>query len=424
MTESTTTIRNLAVIGAGISGITAAHLLSLSHRVTLFEKEPGLGGHTHTVTVPSGPDRGMPVDMGFIVHNDTTYPLFTRFLNRMGVATAKTDMSFGYWDRAAQTGYAGTSLNGLFATRSNLLRPGFWGLLREILRFGRLAEAGRARGTLSGTLGDFLEEHGFGPAVTRKYVIPLVGAIWSASGRDALQFPMAALAGFLHNHGLLDYRHRPGWLYIPGGSHTYVDRFEASFAGRIVTGAEIRSVLRHPDRVEIATDTGTHTFDAVVMAVHADTALALLQDPSPTEHRLLSPWSYSSNRTVLHTDTTLMPPSRNHWAAWTVVREPDADDAAPVTLHYHMNRLQHLPARQDYLVTLNPARPIPDKSVIHEVVFTHPRYDPAALASQAELAKLNGANRTWFCGAYQFNGFHEDGVRSAVRVARDFGEEL
>lgn len=421
MTESATPIRNLAVIGAGISGITAAHLLSSSHRVTLFEKEPRLGGHTRTVHVPSGPDRGLPVDMGFIVHNDATYPLFTRFLNRMGVATAGTDMSFGYWDRATETGYAGTSLNGLFATRSNLFRPGFWAMLREILRFGRLAEAGRTQGTLTGTLGDFLQEHGFGPAVTRQYVIPLVGAIWSASGRDALLFPMAALAGFLHNHGLLDYRNRPGWLYIPGGSHTYVDRFRATFAGRIVTGAGVRSIRRLADRVEIETDTESHTFDGAVLAVHADTALDLLRDPSPMEQRLLSPWSYSKNRTVLHTDTTLMPPKRNHWAAWTVVREPDADENTPVTLHYHMNRLQRLTARRDYLVTLNPTRPIPDESIIDEVVFTHPRYDPAALATQSELADLNGRNRTWYCGAYQFNGFHEDGARSAVRVARDFG---
>jgi predicted NAD/FAD-binding protein len=421
MTESATPIRNLAVIGAGISGITAAHLLSSSHRVTLFEKEPRLGGHTRTVHVPSGPDRGLPVDMGFIVHNDATYPLFTRFLNRMGVATAGTDMSFGYWDRATETGYAGTSLNGLFATRSNLFRPGFWAMLREILRFGRLAEAGRSQGTLTGTLGDFLQEHGFGPAVTRQYLIPLVGAIWSASGRDALQFPMAALAGFLHNHGLLDYRNRPGWLYIPGGSHTYVDRFRATFAGRIVTGAGVRSIRRLADRVEIETDTESHTFDGAVLAVHADTALDLLRDPSPMEQRLLSPWSYSKNRTVLHTDTTLMPPKRNHWAAWTVVREPDADENTPVTLHYHMNRLQRLTARRDYLVTLNPTRPIPDESIIDEVVFTHPRYDPAALATQSELADLNGRNRTWYCGAYQFNGFHEDGARSAVRVARDFG---
>ncbi len=416
-------MRRIAVIGGGISGIAAAHYLAPEREVVLFEKEGRLGGHTHTVTVPAGqPDAGLPVDMGFIVMNDTTYPRLNRFLDQLGISRAGTEMSFAFHDAATGRGYAGTTLNGLFASRSHIFQPGFWRFLWSVLRFGKRVQQDLYRGRLTGiTLGDYLQMNRINDRLVRDYLLPMVGAVWSASKDGVTSFPMQSFAAFFSNHGLLTFRERPRWKYIPGGSESYVRAFAKGFAGTVRTGMPILRVVRHDDGVDLHWSGGVQRFDAVIFATHADLSLALLDAPDSLERELLSPWTYADNLTVLHTDTSVMPPRRRGWGAWTHVRQAEGDDMAPVCIHYHMNRLQCLDARRDYIVSLNPDRKIRPETVIESVMFTHPCFTLDSLASRNRLSELNGRNRTWFCGAYQYNGFHEDGIRSALRVVRDFG---
>lgn len=417
---------DIAVIGAGVAGITAAHLLQRRHRVTLLEQNEAIGGHTRTVIVPEGPDMGLPVDIGFIVLNDRTYPLFNRLLSQLGVNTAKSDMSFSYYCRSTGLQYASSDTNTLFAQRSNLLSPRFLSMLIDILRFNRAARKGIKNGTLGGlTLEAFLEQHRFGSFFRQSYVIPMASAIWSAPDRDTGRFPMETFARFFLNHGLLSVKDQPQWYYIPGGSHTYVKAFLERFQGEVVTGAPVSGVRRTPEGVKVRmADNTDRTFDQVVIAAHADEALALLEDPAPGEHSCLSAWRYARNRVVLHTDISFLPPLRRAWASWNSSREPGSGADTPVTLTYHMNRLQRLTAQKEYCVTLNPASPVAEAEKIFETGFTHPLYTFESIDSQKRLPELNGQRNTYFCGSYFGYGFHEDAVRSAVRVAGHFGLSL
>ena len=424
MMEDAEKMRHIAVIGGGISGIAAAHYLAPGREVVLFEKEDRLGGHTHTVTVPAGePDAGLPVDMGFIVMNDTTYPRLNRFLDELDISRADTEMSFAFHDAATGMGYAGTTLNGLFASRSHLFQPGFWRFLWSVLRFGKGVQQDLERGRLTGiTLGNYLQRNRIDDRLVRDYLLPMVGAVWSASKDGVTSFPMQSFAAFFANHGLLTFRNRPRWKYITGGSESYVRALAKGFSGTVRTSTPILRVVRHDDGVDVYWSGGSQRFDAVIFATHADLSLALLDPPDSLERELLTPWAYADNLTVLHTDTSVMPPKRRGWGAWTHVRQAGGDGTAPACIHYHMNRLQRLDARRDYIVSLNPDRSIKPDMVIESVVFKHPRFTLASLASGKRLSELNGRNRSWFCGAYQYNGFHEDGIRSALRVVRDFGE--
>lgn len=413
----------VAVVGGGISGIGAAYLLQRKHRVVLFEKNEYVGGHTHTVTLDSGEDKGLPVDTGFIVLNDRTYPNFMKFLQQLGVAIQPTDMGFSYYERTTGFQYAGSNLNGLFAQRTHLLRMEFWAFLMEILRFGRVSKRSLCDGSLRGlSLGDYLRRQAFSGPLIERYVLPMGAAIWSTPGGLMMQFPAESYLRFCDNHGLLDLRGRPQWYFIPGGSHTYVRRFLESFQGEVRVNCGARSIRRHEDRVVVRLPDGScEDFDAVVIATHADEALALLEDPHSEEHRLLSQWKYNHNRVVLHTDDSFLPPLPRARSSWNYIRERGSVGTSPMTMTYFMNRLQRLQAGRPYCVTLNPARPIPRESIVKELEATHPLYSFGALESQEPLRRMSGLRRTFFCGAHLGYGFHEDGFKSGLEVARHFG---
>lgn len=413
----------IVVIGAGVAGLTAAWLLQRRHHVTLLEKNNYAGGHTHTVIIPEGPDAGTPVDTGFIVLNDRNYPLLHRLLADLGCPTRWSNMSFSYWDKGSGLQYAGTSLNGLFAQRVNLFRPAFYSLLREIVRFCRLARRALHGATLGPlTLQQFLERERISPAAARDYIVPMSAAIWSAPQEDMHRFPARTLLRFWENHGLLSLENRPRWQTIVGGSHSYVNAMLLNFRGRVRLNSRLRCVRRTPQGAEVEFEDGSReTFDRVVLAAHADESLKLLDDPSPTESRLLGAWQYRRNQTILHTDTSLLPPLRRAWASWNYLREPGASATAPVTVTYWMNLLQGLRTRRTYCVTLNPHRPIDDRHVIRALAYDHPVYSPEAVAIQAELPTLNGPRNRYFCGSYFGYGFHEDAVRSGVAAANLLG---
>lgn len=418
--------QNIAVIGAGVAGLTAAWLLQRNHRVTVFEKASRLGGHTNTIEITDGPDAGAQVDTGFIVCNDKNYPLLHKLLDQLGVAWRWSDMSFGYYSQESGLQYAGTSANGLFAQRGNLFSPSFWSLLREIMRFCTVARADLAAGRLGQeTLRDFLQRHRISEAAIRDYIIPMGAAIWSATQNNMMGFPAASLLNFWENHGLLSTKDRPRWQTIVGGSHAYVKVMRARSKANFVLDAKIAHISRQADHVLIRFGDATfQRFDHVIVATHADEAFKLLSDPTDDERRLLSPWRYQLNRTLLHTDVRAMPPLRRAWASWNYVRPQRANDDREVPVTYDMNRLQGLTTRENYFVTLNPPDDIDPKRIIRSIDYMHPVYDERAVATQAELPKLVGPNRTSFCGSYFGHGFHEDAVRSGVAVAKQFGETL
>lgn len=414
----------VAVVGAGVAGIVSAwELAKAGWAVTLFEKEGRIGGHTHTVVIEDGPDAGTPVDTGFIVCNDKTYPNFHRFLRELGVPWRWSDMSFGYHDENTGLQYAGTDFNGLFAQRGNLLSPSYWRLLARIALFNAPALADLESGALAGlSLGEYLARRGYGRDFTEHYILPIGAAVWSTGLDGMLEFPAEAFVRFFKNHGLLSFTERARWQTVVGGSHAYLHAFRAKFPGVIAAGAPVESLRRLPEGGAVVTTRGQapRRFDRVVIAAHADEALALLADPSDDERRLLGAWSYSMNRVVLHTDAALMPSNARAWASWNYRRVRGEDGRGPASLTYDMNRLQGLRAARPWLVTLNPRREPARRTVARDLSYAHPVYTFASLTSQAKLPSLNGVRSTWFCGAYHGHGFHEDGVKSALAVARDF----
>jgi len=416
----------IAVVGAGVAGLTAAYILQRRHHVTLFEQNDYAGGHTHTVILPDGPDKGTPVDTGFIVMNHRNYPLLTRLLEQLGVQLRDSEMSFSYWDERTGLQYSGGGLNGLFAQRRNLVRPAFLRMVREIFRFFREAERDLAAGGLrEQPLGDYLQRRRYSEMFVRHHLVPMAAAIWSTPDARMMEFPADPFLQFFHNHGLLTVNERPQWRTVMGGSHSYVKRMLADFRGEVRLCAPIASVRRFEDRVALATAAGAvGEFDEVVIAAHADEALGMLADPSGAERRLLGAWVYQPNDTVLHTDTSAMPPLHRIWSSWNYTRERGSDPAGPAALSYWMNRLQGLQTSAPLFVSLNRQAPLAADRVVMRTVYHHPTYSREALASQAELPSLNGKRRTWYCGSYFGYGFHEDAVRSAVELVRGFGLDL
>lgn len=417
---------SIAVVGAGVAGITAAYLLHRDHRVSLFEKNDYLGGHTHTAVIADGPDTGTPIDTGFIVLNDRTYPLLNRFLARLNVDIAKSDMSFSVHCHRTGLQYASRNISTLFAQRRNGFNPWFWFMLFEILRFNRIVRWHMATDRLARqTLGAFLARHHFSRRFQQQYVIPMVAAIWSASGKDVARFPMVDFARFFNNHGLLTVTDQPQWYFVQGGSHRYVQAFEDRFEGDVYKNTAMRSIERHENHVILTTTDGIQRrFDRVVVATHADQALRLIVNPSPAELRLLSPWRYRPNEVYLHWDTRWMPSNPRAWASWNYIRKTDGDDDSPVTLTYHMNRLQKLRTHRPYFVTLNPSAPIAEEKVIGRFVYSHPVFTKASIDTQKDLPGLNGQQNTYYCGSYFKYGFHEDAVRAANGVATALGAGL
>ncbi len=407
----------VAVIGGGVAGIVAAHLLQKTHRVTLFEQGDYLGGHTHTIVIPDGPDAGTPVDTGFIVFNEATYPHFIGFLAELAVPTRLTEMSFGFHCLETNFVYAGNDLNGLFAQRVNLLRPQFYRFLLEIGRFCRQAKVDVETQEDLGSLDEYVRRHNFLPFMVDNYLKPMAAAIWSTPTAEVTTFPARSFLLFFRNHGLLDLWNRPAWRTVSGGSNSYVKAFISSFTGTIHLSSQVQRISRRENDVQVQfADQHHETFDQVVLATHADQTLCLLGDPTPEEIRLLSPWQYEENHTVLHTDHTVLPPMRRAWSCWNFRREGGGDMAQPAYVTYAMNLLQGLTTSKQYLVTLNRPSSYDEKQVIARMVYHHPTYTHSSMATQVSLPSLNGVRNTWFCGSYFGYGFHEDAVRSSYQA--------
>jgi predicted NAD/FAD-binding protein len=410
--------QRIAIVGSGIAGLGTAWLLhKQGHAVTVFEAERRAGGHTHTVDVTLD---GIthPVDTGFLVFNDRTYPHLVGLFAELGVPSVASEMSFSVRDDRSGLEWAGTNLATLFARPANAVSPAFWSMLADILRFNRATTAAFAAGTLpSTTLGAFLDANGYRRPFRDSYLVPMAAAIWSSPAREILGFPLPTFVRFCHNHGLLTIDDRPLWRTVQGGGRVYVDRIVARLP-EVRLGCPVRSVRRHGDFVTIDSPARRgERFDGIVLACHSDQALSLLADPSADERRLLSRVRYQPNRVVLHTDAALLPRRRRAWAAWNYLAADDPDGRRPVSVSYLINKLQPLPFRTPVVVTLNPAIEPDPRSVVREFEYSHPLLDAEAVATQGAIARRQGLRRTWFAGAWLGYGFHEDGLRSAHAVA-------
>lgn len=409
----------IAIIGSGIAGNVVARRLHREHAITVFEAGDHIGGHAHTHTLESNGGR-YEVDTGFIVFNDWTYPNFIALLAELGVEAQPSSMSFSVRNEASGLEYNGTTLNTLFAQRRNLLRPSFYRMLRDILRFNREAPAS-LDSAAEIALGRYLEGHRYSREFIDDYLVPMGAAIWSTDPARMLAFPARYFVRFFHNHGMLSVDARPQWRAIRGGSARYVEKLVAPFRGRIRLNTPVEAVRRMPDRVLVkARGAEAERFDHVFLACHSDQALRLLADATPREREVLGAIPYQENEAVLHTDTSVLPRSRRAWAAWNyhVLRE----QGAPVALTYNMNILQSLEARDTFCVTLNRNQCIAPAKIIKRLVYHHPLYTPAGVAAQRRQHEVNGVRRTYFCGAYWRYGFHEDGVVSALDALRHFSQ--
>ena len=413
---------HIAIVGSGIAGLGAAYrLTALGHQVTLFEASAYLGGHTHTVDVALDGCEA-PVDTGFLVFNERTYPNLIRLFDELGVGSTASEMSFSLRDDADRIEWAGTNLRALFAQPRNTLRPAFWRMLREIARFNRTASASIRDGTLDDgeTLGAHLRRNGYGREFRDWYLVPMAAAIWSSPHSDIEDFPFASFARFCANHGLLQVTNRPQWRTVTGGGREYVRRIATNLRDvRLAT--PVSAVHRRNGRVEIEfVQLGVayhQTFDAVVLACHSDQALGLLADASTVERELLGEIRYQPNRVLLHTDAALMPRSRRAWSAWNYLAAPDPQRTRPVAVTYWINKLQPLPFRTPVLVTLNPPFDPAPHTILAEFEYSHPLHDRRAVAAQARIASLQGQGNTWFAGAWLGDGFHEDGLKSGYAAA-------
>ena len=408
----------IAVVGTGISGLSAAWLLQARHDVTVYEKEGRIGGHSNTVSVAAG-GVDIEVDTGFIVFNPLTYPNFVELLRVLGVESNDTDMSFAASLDGGRIEYSGNGLAGLFSQRSNLLRPRYWGMLADLVRFYARATRDAERGLdEETTLGDYLAAGRYGAAFRDHHILPMASAIWSAPPAEILGYPAAAFLRFHANHGLLRLTGRPIWRTVVGGSRAYVARLAEPLQGRIRVGAGAARIERIAGRVVVTDGRGERdTFDRVVLATHADEALALLADPDRKERALLGAFRYSRNEAWLHGDETFMPRRRAAWASWNYVADSQAADRARVT--YWMNTLQRLPTRANVFVTLNPDRPPRDTLRVES--YDHPIFDAAAIGAQKALWSLQGTGGVWYCGAHFGAGFHEDGLQAGLAVAEQLG---
>ena len=419
--------KRIAVIGSGISGLSAAYHLRNQADVTLFEAGSYFGGHTHTVDVTLPSPRGMVthgVDTGFLVFNERTYPGLIGLFAELQVQTSTSDMSFSVQTPRASgkraMEWSGSNLNTVFAQRSNLLSPTFLGMLRDVLRFNTLANALADRGqdhALMQPLGEFLETHKFGSAFRHWYLLPMLGCIWSCPTDQMLQFPVATMVRFCHNHGLIQVVNRPQWFTVTGGAKHYVEKLLQHIPHTHLQ-TPVERVERNDVGVRVFTAGDAEDFDGVVLACHADQALSLLAQPTPQEQALLGAIRYHPNKAVLHTDTSVMPKKKLAWAAWNYERATDLGlESSRVCLHYWINRLQPLPFSQDVVVSLNPVRAIDPSKVLGEYDYAHPVFDLAAIEAQSQLSSLQGQHNTWYAGAWMGYGFHEDGFKAGRDAA-------
>lgn len=432
----------LAIVGGGVSGLCCAYFLQQQHDVTLFEEQDWMGGHTHTVTASDlsasnagsalfDSDKNIAVDTGFIVYNNRTYPVFSSILENLKVKTQSSDMSFSVRCDGTGLEYGAGDLAALFAQPANGLSPGYWSFLASLLRFNHRVKKAFGNDEFVGkSLGDFVRAHGFSDRLIRLYLVPICAAIWSARPGAVLDIPFAFFASFFVNHGLVNLVNRPEWRVVSGGSARYVDALLQGLNVSIHRSTPALSIDRHDTGVDVISDRfGRETFDATIIATHSDQALSLIRRPTINEKTILSAIGYQQNRVVLHTDSRFMPRAHRAWSSWNYLVDstvsPTASAGNPnATVTYHMNRLQRLSSKDDYFVTLNPSMEIAPQQYLGEWLYSHPVFDEQAIAMRERVRSLGGMrNRVWFCGSYCGNGFHEDGVVSALRVSEDLTKE-
>ncbi|MDJ0940868.1 MAG: FAD-dependent oxidoreductase [Woeseiaceae bacterium] len=411
----------IAIVGTGIAGNVAAYMLRDRYDITVYEAGSYIGGHTNTIDVEEG-GRQIPVDTGFIVFNDRTYPNFIRILDEIGQESQPSVMSFSVRTEDDRLEYNGATLNTLFAQRRNLFRPSFHRMIRDILRFNDTAVASLENEDPDQPVGEYLRRHGYSDEFLGHYLIPMAAAIWSSEPVAVADMPLRFLVRFFHNHGLLQLKDRPQWRVIKGGSREYVGKLVAGHMDSIRINAPVQAITRHLDGVEVTTaEGGNEWYDAVFLACHSDQALRMLSNSTPAEHEVLGAIEYQDNEAVLHTDASVMPRRRRAWAAWNYHLPRDPASCVPVT--YNMNILQSLDAEHQYCVTLNNDEHIDPDKIIRRIQYQHPIYKRATIAAQARQQEIN-CERTYFCGAYWRNGFHEDGVVSAMNAVEHFEERL
>lgn len=412
----------IAIIGTGVAGLTAAHLLHQEHEITVYEADDRVGGHVHTVDATQDGVHHA-VDTGFIVFNDWTYPNFIRLLDRINVASQPSEMSFSVRNEQSGLEYSGSGLRGLFAQPQNLLRPAFHGMMRDILRFNRDAKAYIGNGADDKTVGGFVSDRGYSSMMRENYLVPMMAAIWSSDPARVAEFPARHYLEFFNNHGLLNISNRPQWRVIKGGSREYVRKLIAPFEDRIRLNSPVERICRSQNFVELyARKAKPERFDHVVVAVHSDQALRMLGDPSENERDILGAIGFQENDVTLHDDASLMPRARRAWASWNYHIPKGGSDRA--TLTYDMNRLQSLVSSKPLLVTLNRGDAIQGKSLRKSFVYHHPVFSAAAVDAQNRHAEISGVGRTHYCGAYWGWGFHEDGVNSSLKALKSFGVKL
>lgn len=419
----------VAIIGSGISGLSCAWKLAARAEVHLYEAGPTLGGHTATVDVELAGKR-WAIDTGFIVYNDRTYPRFLALLAELGLESQPTEMSFSVRNQRSGLEYNGHSLTSLFAQRSNLLKPSFYRFLAEIVRFNRCGKQWLEHQQDQGTLDDFLRLHGFSAFFAQHYILPMGAAIWSTSLAEMRRMPLAQFLHFFNHHGLLDLAQRPQWFVIPGGSREYIRRLMQLVGEKIAVylNTPVTRVLRDEAGVTLESARGSERYDQVIFACHSDQALQLLGDASGAEAAMLAGIPYRANEVVLHTDISMLPKARAAWASWNYRLEDTqaGDELLGASVTYNMNILQGIKAPHTFCVSLNPTQPIDPAKVLRRFEYHHPQFGPDCLHAQQQRLLLNGSNRSWFCGAWSYNGFHEDGIRSALDViaAMEQGELL
>ena len=403
----------IAIVGSGISGSTAAYLLSESHDITVYEKNDYMGGHVNTVDVDVD-GKKFAIDTGFIVFNDKTYPNFMKLLHDIGQETQNSTMSFSVKNENINLEYNGSSLNGLFSQRANIFRPSFLRMIRDIIRFNKNRYSSENK-NLSISIDEFLEKNNYSNDFTNNYLLPMASSIWSAKQDEILNMPVRFLLRFFDNHGLLQLKDRPQWMVIKGGSKEYLKKLSKKYMSKVHLSSRVTAIYRNDDFVEIDLDNGSKAkFDYVFIATHSDQALKILNNPSQDEINILSKIRYQENVATLHTDSSFMPKSKRCWASWNYY--VSGGNSKRVNLTYCMNILQDLTSKTNFLVTLNDDGRIDRKKTIKTFNYHHPIFDNAAVKAQKEFPKINGSNRTFYVGAYWGNGFHEDGVQSAINA--------
>jgi len=413
----------LAIIGSGISGLTAGHLLNRKHDISIFEANDYIGGHTHTHNLKVR-NKDYLIDTGFIVYNERTYPSFINLLDKLGVERQLSTMGFSVKSTSEDYEYSGESINSLFAKRSNIFRLSFLKMLYEMYKFGKEADSSGLGLNASTTLGEYLKEKKYSKEFIHYFITPMGAAIWSTPANKVLDMPAYFFIKFFYNHGMLEISNRPNWWVIKNGSSQYISKIIKGFEEKIYLSSPIKKVVRKGDGIELflVKNDKKLNFDAVIFATHSDQALSLLESPSDLEEEILKSFPYQKNEVLLHTDATVLPKRKLAWASWNY--QLDADPSAPVVLTYNMNILQSIQSEQTFCVTLNDHDSVDQSKVIKKLSYDHPLFTVDAVAAQKRKHEISGINNTYYCGAYWRNGFHEDGVVSALDVCEQFGEIL